>query len=374
MSMGLPGLHGYTYSYKKAQGARETNRLLSIRLETSLSCNLKCIYCCNKSGKALEDELPYLKLTNIIDEAYELGAESIVVIGGGEPTIYPHFRELITYIFEKNLVPVIFTNTTTMTDELASFLFLHNVTVITKMDSLLAQRQDELAGVPGTFERIQKGLKALKKAGYFDARRDGMLKMGASFVVNKTNSGEIPDIWRFCRENTIYPNLEMMIPNGEAEEMQDDLLSAREWRELKEGLHSIDKNEFEITWPQHITFCNGCRQMLYNLYITVKGNVRPCSSVHLERYGISLNVNTMALRDILKTELFRKIRHIEKHVTGKCGACVHNPSCYGCRAMAFAYGYKSGLDLNSALASEDPSCDYFAQKNNDEDRIEIDCI
>ena len=53
-----PKLEGYVYSFDEAKKARDSGKILSIRLETSKRYNLKCKYYCNRSGKVLKDEIP----------------------------------------------------------------------------------------------------------------------------------------------------------------------------------------------------------------------------------------------------------------------------------------------------------------------------
>ncbi len=355
-----PGLNGYTYTRQEAINARDNNKLLSIRLETSLICNLKCGYCCNKSGKPLENEIRYSKILDLVNQAKELGAKSVVVIGGGEPTLYPQFKELIQYISTQNMIPVIFTNTTTMTKELASFLFKNNTTVITKLDSLIEEIQDSLSGVKGTYKKIQQGLSNLLDVGYIESNIDNQLRLGASFVVNKKNQNEAVDIWKYCRDNNIYPNLEMMIPNGEARNYSNDIfLQSSEWKKLKLELLDIDRKFYNINWEPQYPLCNGCLQTYYNLYINVLGNVRPCSSVHIDEIGIQMNVNNMSLKEILDSPYFHFIRNIDTNISGKCQICRYSPECIGCRAMAFTHAVCKGVDFYSAFSSEDTSCDFF---------------
>lgn len=355
-----PSLAGYTYSREEALEARDNNQLLSIRLETSLLCNLRCKYCCNKSGKPLDNEITYNKLLDLVNQAKDLGAKSIVVIGGGEPTLYPQFKDLIDYIANLNLVPVIFTNTTTMTKELALFLYTTNTTVITKLDSLNEKIQDDLSGVKGTFRKIQQGLTNLSDVGFTQPTQDGKLRLGISFVVSKKNSNEILNIWKYCRSNNIYPNLEMMIPNGEAQKLSNDIfLLPEEWKKLKLELLDFDRKNYNIDWEPQYPLCNGCLQTYYNLYINVLGNVRPCSSIHMDEIGIKLNINDMTLKEIISTPYFQYIRNIDKNISGKCKICRYAPKCIGCRAMAFTNGIRNGTDFYSAFSSEDNSCSFF---------------
>jgi len=87
MSGNSPKLIGYWYPPEKARAARDNGRLLSLRVETSLKCNLRCNYCSLSTRKHWPEEIGYERILDVIDQAHALGDESIVVIGGGEPTI-----------------------------------------------------------------------------------------------------------------------------------------------------------------------------------------------------------------------------------------------------------------------------------------------
>ncbi|KPJ56534.1 hypothetical protein AMJ49_04635 [Parcubacteria bacterium DG_74_2] len=349
----IPKLEGYYYSFKEAKEARDTGKILTIRIETSRICNLRCNYCCNRSGKPLKNELSYTKLKKLIKEAKELGAKSVIVIGGGEPTIYPKFKNIIKYIYELNMMSVLFTNSQTMSKSLTKFLYQYNVSVITKLDSLNEETQDTIAGVRGTFKNIQKGIRNLLDVGYKDWAKKGKYKLGASFVVNKINAREIPSIWRFCRENYIFPNLEMIIPNGVAKKEQKLLLKRNEWRQLKQKLLKIDRKEYNYNWFPYAPLGGiGCFQVMYNLYISIDGNVRPCSSIHCH----VANVKNMSLKEIINLPFFNIARNIEKHLKGKCGRCKNHFKCIGCRGLAFSVNKNKGRSEIESLCSEDPSC------------------
>jgi len=114
-----PELRGYMYGAQEAHEARKLNRLLAIRLETNKSCNLRCRYCYAQSGEDSVKVADFDVLKRIVSEAKELGIRSVVVIGGGEPTLYPNLKELVAYIDSLGIIPMIFSNTVLMTEELA---------------------------------------------------------------------------------------------------------------------------------------------------------------------------------------------------------------------------------------------------------------
>ncbi|MFA6528134.1 MAG: radical SAM protein [Candidatus Gracilibacteria bacterium] len=349
-----PKLEGYFYSFEESKNARDNGRILAIRTETSLVCNLRCRYCCNRSGKPSSDEITFEKIIDVVNQAKDLGAKSVVVIGGGEPTIYPKFKELIKHIHSLGMVPVIFTNTQKMTKEMVKFLRKYNVTVITKLDSLDEKTQDYLTGVKGSFKKIHKGIQNLIDAGYADVKDSQKSKLGASFVVSKKNAHEIPAIWRFCRDRKIYPNLEMMVPKEKGVDNSDWLLSREEWKDLKSKLLEIDRNEYGYDWLPHTPHIGtGCFQVMHNLYITVKGFVRPCACTSND----FANIKDYSLKEINNLPFFQIARHIEKNLKGKCANCKHHSKCIGCRGLAYTQSrYIDGKDPVESLCAEDPSC------------------
>lgn len=360
-----PVLKGYMYGAQEAHKARNSNRLLAIRLETNKSCNLRCRYCYARSGKDLTKAADFNILKRIISEAKELGIKSVVVIGGGEPTLYSEFRELITYIDSLGIVPVIFSNTVLMTEELAKFLYEHNASVMGKLDSLKPETQDYLAGRKGAFQDIKKGLENLLKAGFSEPAEPGKLRLGVSFVSNKMNLGEIEDIWHFCRQNNIFPNMEILTPTGRAnDELEDKLLTSEEIKEYKLKLLEIDRKYYGYDWlPYTPITASGCLQHLYSLYISIEGNVRPCAPTKLDEHPVlkidgeyPYNVNKMSLRNIYNSDLFTYVRNIDKVLEGRCGNCEHKEECIGCRGYAYSVGTNNGINPLEALRMECQQC------------------
>ncbi len=360
-----PILVGYTYEPEEAYAARDEGRLLSLRLETSRACNLRCRYCYAESGQPLEDELPFETLVRVVSEAAGLGARSVVVIGGGEPTIYPRFRDLIEHIDALGLVPVVFTNSLRMTPELARFLFAHHASVMTKLDSLRPELQDFLAGREGAFERIWQGLQNLIAAGFTEVEDPRRLRLGTSFVTNSDNLAETVDIWRFGRRQKIFLNQEVLTPTGRARrELLGKIVSPEEVRVNKLELLEIDRREFGFDWLPYTPLPgSGCLQHLYSLYVTIAGDVRPCAPTKFDenpalhqggRYPH--NVRRRSLRDIYRSDLFHYVRHIDRHLEGKCRGCEHNGECLGCRGFAYSEGVNRGLDPLAALRSEYSLC------------------
>jgi len=348
-----PILIGYNFSSDKAREARDSGKLLSMRTETSLICNLSCRYCNGTSGTPPPGEISFETIKDVISQVKELGGESVVVIGGGEPTIYPYFKELIQYINSKEMVPVLITNTTTMNKNLAKFLYEENASVLTKLDSLKEETQDFLAGKVGTYRKIRKGLENLMDAGFTNSNTNE-LRLGASFVTTSLTLDETSEIWKFCRDNNIYPNQEALVPRGRAlTELCDLTPTSKQLNKVKSSLLELDEKEYGYTWLVHTPLPgNGCLQHMYSVYLTSKGYIRPCADVEIEQF----NVKDMRIKEIIDTPFFKLARNIENYLDGKCGGCEYNSECVGCRGIAFSTGVTEGLNIYDAIKREDPFC------------------
>jgi MoaA/NifB/PqqE/SkfB family radical SAM enzyme len=360
-----PVLRGYMYGAKEAYEARDSNRLLAIRLETNKSCNLRCRYCYARSGEDSVKVADFKILKRIISEAKGLGIKSVVVIGGGEPTLYPKFRELVAYIDSLGIIPMVFSNTVLMTEELAEFLYKHNASVMGKLDSLKPEVQDYIAGKEGAFKDIKNGLENLIRAGFSKQAEPGKLRLGVSFVSNKMNLEEVEDIWHFCRQNNIFPNMEILTPTGRAnDELEDKLLTAGDIKEYKLRLLEIDRKYYGYDWlPYTPITASGCLQHLYSLYINIEGNVRPCAPTKLDEHPAlkidgeyPYNVNRMSLGEIYASDLFIYVRNIDSVLEGRCGNCEYRKDCIGCRGYAYSIGINNGADPLEALRMECQQC------------------
>ncbi len=360
-----PILAGYTFDPAEAYRARDADRLLAIRLETNRTCNLRCRYCYAESGVAPDAVAPFEVLESRIEQAYWLGASSIVVIGGGEPTIHPRFRDLIDRIHALGMVPMVFSNCLAIDGGLAAFLFDRGASVMTKLDSLRADRQDFLAGLDGAYDRIHRGIDHLLEAGFGRPEDPRRLRLGASFVSCRLNRDEIADIWRFCRERNIFPNMEVLTPTGRAKEtLPDQGLETHQIQDYKFGLLDLDRNAFAYDWLPYTPLAgSGCLQHLYSLYVTLEGNVRPCAPTKFDEHpGLQVdgtypyNTHLMTLREIHSSPLFRYVRHIDEHLEGKCAGCEHLDQCIGCRGYAYAVGVNAGKPPHVALRGECLQC------------------
>lgn len=342
MTLNYETIHGLDFTNEEIAACLMRGGLLSLELEFSKRCNLKCIYCYASAGSAMDNELELPEIKGVIDQAQELGARKIILLGGGEPLMYEGLEQVVEYIHSKGLKQSIFTNGMLLTEDIAGFLFRHKVSVVIKNNSNIPEVQDTLAGVKGAYNKIRQGLLYLLTAGY----PSGECQLGIQTVICRQNIKEIPDMWIWARERGIIPYFEILTTQGRAKEHCELRVSVNEVRDVFEKMEKIDETRFGNKWSSHPTIASfTCKRHLYSCLVNSQGYIQPCTGIDMP-VG---NVKTERLADILKrSPVVQKLRNIYENIEGECKGCEFTFDCYGCRGNAYQ-------TTGNYLAS-DPAC------------------
>lgn len=342
-----PQLKGLDFSKEQIEKCVRDNSILRISIEPSKICNLKCPFCyadeCyGKSKIAKEDELSINEIKDIIIQAKNLGAKTITLVGG-EPLMYPKIREIISFINSNKLISLIFTNGTIMTGKYAEFLYNNNASLIVKFNSFdNPEIQDKMVGnIKGTFSKIKRTIDILIESGF---NKSTPTRLAVESVISHTNLLQIAKIFRFARENNIYPYIELITPAGRGKEYAE-ILSKEEAKKIFYQLLKIDGSEFEYTWvPRPPLVATTCKYYFTAIYVNSNGKVQPCPTVNIE-LG---NLRKEKLSEILNKPKFKRIRNIRENIKGRCKECQYHTDCYGCRGAAF--------NLTGDIFNSDPIC------------------
>jgi MoaA/NifB/PqqE/SkfB family radical SAM enzyme len=297
-----PLLRSYHFKLVACKEAAALGRLLTLRIDTNERCNLKCRYCAWDSERTLTREIDFRLLKKIIGEGERLGIKSVIIIGGGEPTLYYAFRDLIKYINDKNLIPVLITNATKITAETAAFLDENNASVCIKYDSIDSDVQDYLAGKEGYAAMQKTNLENLFRA--YGVQDEASPRIAISFVITKKNLDDCEKIWRFCRRNHYIPNPNIfnrrgrgLINAGDLEPTSDEVNRLFEQFEAIDAAFGYKRADSELKEAP-------CLQHLYSVYMDVHGFVSPCPAVRFEEFDI----RNQSLEEIMQSKIFTGIK------------------------------------------------------------------
>lgn len=87
---------------------------VSANLDLTSACNFRCYFCVDKKILNNGLSLNYEKLRNSLDLMAEKGLKSVIIMGGGEPTMYPEFEDVVKHIKGLGCSVAILTNGSNM--------------------------------------------------------------------------------------------------------------------------------------------------------------------------------------------------------------------------------------------------------------------
>jgi len=334
-------IYGAEFSQDEIAVAVRENKLLSMEMEFNKNCNFRCLYCYASDNAVHRNELSKHEFLDLINQAKELGARKIIVLGG-EPMLYPPIIEMIQFIRGLEMDIELFTNGTNITREMAQTLFNIGVRVVLKMNTFEQKIQDMLSGRKGAYAQIHEAFNNLKLAGYPSTDRF----MGVSTVICQQNIDELPKMWEWLRDQNIAPYFEMITPQGGAKEHNMLEVDSRQVEELFHRISRIDRKKYGHTWDPKPPLVGGeCLRHQFSCAVNSEGFVQPCVGVTIP-IG---NVRKRRLKDILlESEVVQDLKSYTETIKGPCSECERLSECYGCRGAAY--------QMTGDYLASDPLC------------------
>jgi sulfatase maturation enzyme AslB (radical SAM superfamily) len=137
-------------------------RIRLLELELTGRCQLACVHCLTTSSPtAPVGTMTLADWTRVLDQAAELGVETVQLIGG-EPLLSPHAVPLIEYALRLGLNVQVYSNLYAVTDRIWDLLARPGVSIGTSVYSDRADEHDRVTTKPGSYARNRANiLKAL---------------------------------------------------------------------------------------------------------------------------------------------------------------------------------------------------------------------
>lgn len=209
-----------------------------VQFEITYRCNIHCVHCYTdpfNNAKDIRRELAFDEILRIFDELREAGV-LWMLLTGGEAVVHPRFKEIYREAKARGFIVSLFSNGTTITDDMADFLasdppFQLEVSCHGATDATF----DKITQIPGSFQRFQKGIRRILARG---------LPLRIKTKAMKENQHELMKVKEFIESlgldlnlsTTIHPRL-----NGDLSST-DHRLPPDEVVELEFG-NSLDTEE-----------------------------------------------------------------------------------------------------------------------------------
>jgi len=169
--------------YTETRYGTHIESYLHIRL-TEL-CNSNCTFCSTMFTRASRRVLPYDYIKDLIDHHANKGV--ILEVGGAEPTIHPHFMDVLSYANGKFKETAIISNARAfhskrMVEKLKA---IPNLSIKASLHGHTAQIQDALTMARGSFDQAVEGFRNLIEAN---------IPVAVNMVITRLNKDHLQDI------------------------------------------------------------------------------------------------------------------------------------------------------------------------------------
>jgi len=346
-------------------------------------CNLRCVHCYAASAESEERrELTTDEGKKLIDDLADAGCP-VILFSGGEPYLREDIFELGSYAANRGLRPVVSTNGTLITRDVAMKTRDAGFQYVGISLDGLPERHNRFRGSARAFQEALDGLRNCLEVG---------LKAGIRFTVTKENLADLDGtldlveregVPRFCLYHLVYAGRgkEMMqadLTKDERRRMVERLMErALDWnqRGVDVELLTTDNHADGVMIEQYVrehepervaevhellVRHGGCSAGRKFACVDARGEVHPCQFWRQVSLG---NVRDRSFGEIwndTENALLRKLKHVADNLTGeRCGRCNYRRICGGCRIRAEAvYG---------DIWADDPACylrddEIFAKK------------
>ena len=287
-----------SYFYSKSTGkATHSGLPLSISIEPTTSCNLRCPECPSglrsftRPTGMLQEEL----FKNTIDQLAGT-LTYLVFYFQGEPYLHPQFLSLVQYAAQKKIYTATSTNAHYLTDANAK------KTVESGLDRLIisldgtTQETYESYRVGGKLEKVIEGAKNVLR--WKKELKSLTPHVIFQFLVVKPNEHQIDDVKKLGRELGVEVALKtaQIYDYEHGSDLIPSLDKYSRYRKDSNGLYSI-KNE----WMNH------CWKMWHSCVITWDGKVVPCCFDKDAHYVLG-DLTKNSFREIWNGEKYQDFR------------------------------------------------------------------
>lgn len=327
------------------QFLRESDKIMSVIVYPTNTCNLRCLMCYNKenllgpSKKENENELTAEEFNDFLDQVEPFLAEkgTNLQLLGGEPLMVPE-KTLAIIKHASPLVDdiVVSTNGTLITKEIAQKISaIENVTVQVSLDSPYKKTHESIRG-KNTYDKTIKGIKILVEEG---------VKTVINMVCHTKNVDELEQYYALGAQLGVLHV--RFIPLQQAGAAITCGLEPPSFPDLMEKAYTMFKDNPHYRTLMGTDFLSTTARLCHScavqgwcgtgsrlVMLNANGDVYPCPNHHLPEFKAG-SIRETSFKEIWENSaVLKKIRSIYPVTTlnDECAACCVRYWCVGwCR-------------------------------------------
>lgn len=181
-----------------------TERILYLSLVPWEFCNWSCLFCHEDRRQKEDGELSIQEMTHIICEGADLGIKSMLLLGGEVllNKTWEITRQLAQTAFDRDIITVVYTNGSQLTQDMALWLADRNVSLAFKVDTLNEQKYDTFTQRQGSFKSTMRAIELARKTSIGEVvcenKREKLVRLLFTTVGNAWNIDEYVSLAQFA--------------------------------------------------------------------------------------------------------------------------------------------------------------------------------
>jgi radical SAM protein with 4Fe4S-binding SPASM domain len=318
---------------------------LDFELELTARCNNDCRHCYINlpAGdlKALRGELSLSEISDIADQAVELGA-LWCLITGGEPLLRKDFFDVYLMLKKKGLLLSLFTNACLVSEDHIQFLKKYPPRDIeVSVYGATAETYENVTRKPGSYAAFRRGLDLLLGSG---------IEIKLKAMVLRSNVHELPEIAAFCRMHSqkafrFDPMLHLRYDNDPIRNKEilaerltpEEIVAIEQADELR--LNALKQNCDHYIFPHILRESNDqifrCAAGRKSFTVSYDGIFRLCADLWHPDTVYDLRKGTLAEAWAQLVPKVRNLRSDNPEYLQRCRNCQITNLCFWCPAHAF---------------------------------------
>lgn len=282
-------------------------------------CNYKCQKCFNREEngtQGLPKPISLGIIRRVIEDAKSLGGKVVVIAGLGEPTLNKDIRQIVRHINGNGMIPIVYSNGSTLTTEMMEFYRAQDVTLVISVDSLRAHVYEALTNTHGMLPKVMENIgyaRRLFSDSVESAGSTKIVRLAIVTTITSLNETEVEEIKKFCGGD-IYFISNPLAREGNAIANWDMLVSDEEGRSRHANLaRRLSESGGPLTFGKR----NICEYSGSGLAIGPSGHYMTCAYTP-KTDGLLGNVNDTSLADAFGFKNRIEMEFYEKYGPRPC--------------------------------------------------------
>lgn len=276
--------------------------LVVTELDLTNKCNNRCPGCCGVNENNIE--LTREQVNNIINNLKDMNNKGVILSGGGEPLISPHFEYAVKKIRENGMKVGINSNGLALDENKANLIIENCEYLRISLDAATSEIYEKTHGMPkNAFEKVIENCKMfsrLKK----QERKD--ISFGIGFLTSIDTVCDMEKFVVLCKEiGADFAQFRPFI--GDTTDITDTYLKFKEKYEDENFSVKASLQKYREMYHNGDRDYDKCKGMFFSTVITADAKVFSCLHNRQKEEHLLGDLNKETLEDIFKSSRIRQV-------------------------------------------------------------------